>query len=433
MNKLKSQKEIMLNWKGKFDEPLVTIQCLAYNHQEYIKDAIEGFLLQETNFPFEIIIHDDASTDSTAKIIKDYEKKYSKIINPIYQKENKFQAGKKNEVGDIIYEQTKGKYIALCEGDDYWIDKDKLQIQIDYLKKNKNIDFCFHSSKRFDYLNGNEEKIIGIYANKTSILPFETILTRPHSMIPTASIVYSKEIKGKLIEFTRSNLYLKQADTILQIIAASKGGAIYINKTMSVYRYRVNDSWTHLYNHNYEFQLEVFLSKIKYFISLYSFLGSNNKNLYISLIMEITYKLAILLYDTNHHKKEVITKIFCSIIKKQLLVLGLDSSNLVLYGASSFTKWFVNNITNVNIECILDSNINKHNTQFCSYNIIHPSKMKNNVIPVLITLFGRESQISLDLQKEYKFKKEQIVIINDCNIDDFNLILDVLENNKTEK
>jgi glycosyltransferase involved in cell wall biosynthesis len=429
LNKLKNQKEIMLNWKGDISEPLVTIQCLAYNHQNYIKDAIEGFLSQETNFPFEIIIHDDASTDGTAKIIKVYEKKYSKIIKAIYQKENKFQAGKRNEIGDTIYEQTKGKYIALCEGDDYWIDESKLQIQIDEMNKDDNIHLCFHTAKRIDCLSDNDEIIIGKYDDKTSIIPFEFILTRPSGMIPTGSMIYTKEIKKKLIEFTKSNPYLEQADTIIQIIAASKGGSIYIDKTMSVYRYRFDGSWTHSYTHDSKFQISVLLSKIKYFMSLYEFIGLRNKTLFINLIMGVVCQLSILLNNIKHREKESINNILISIFNTKLLEKDLYSSELILYGASTLTKWFIDNFPNIKIKYILDSDINKHNELYNSIIIKHPSKVENKDEIIFITLIGREYQIGKELEEEYNFKKENIIIIDNASFDDFQKIDFIMQDN----
>ena len=105
--------------------PLVSICCITYNHEKFIKDAIEGFLMQKTDFPIEILIHDDASTDGTTEIIKKYEKEYPDLIHAVYQTENQYSQGKK--VFPILANQASGKYIALCEGDDYWTDPLKLQ------------------------------------------------------------------------------------------------------------------------------------------------------------------------------------------------------------------------------------------------------------------------------------------------------------------
>lgn len=116
-------------------EPLVSICCLAYNHEPYIRQCIEGFLMQKTSFVIEVLIHDDASTDKTADIIREYELKFPDLIKPIYQSENQYSKG----IGVTrVYQfsRARGKYIAMCEGDDYWTDPYKLQKQVDFLENN---------------------------------------------------------------------------------------------------------------------------------------------------------------------------------------------------------------------------------------------------------------------------------------------------------
>ena len=130
------------NYKFDSDEiPLVSISCITYNHKQYIRDAIEGFLMQITNFPVEILIHDDASTDGTAEIIREYEKQYPWLIKPVYQTENQYS--KHNGIiSKIQYVRALGKYIAFCEGDDYWTDPYKLQKMVDFLESNMWVDNC---------------------------------------------------------------------------------------------------------------------------------------------------------------------------------------------------------------------------------------------------------------------------------------------------
>ena len=121
--------------------PLVSIDCITYNHCKYIRDALEGFLMQRTNFPVEILIHDDASTDGTAEIIKEYEKQYPWLIKPVYQTENQYSKHN-GTISKIQYGSALGKYIAFCEGDDYWTDPYKLQKQVDFLESNVWVDIC---------------------------------------------------------------------------------------------------------------------------------------------------------------------------------------------------------------------------------------------------------------------------------------------------
>ncbi len=119
----------------KNSKPLVSIICEAYNHESYIHHALDGFIMQKTDFIFEILIHDDASTDKTADIIRQYENKYPDLIKPIYQKENQYSKGVKITTG-VQFTRAKGKYLAICEGDDYWTDPFKLQKQVNFLEKN---------------------------------------------------------------------------------------------------------------------------------------------------------------------------------------------------------------------------------------------------------------------------------------------------------
>jgi glycosyltransferase involved in cell wall biosynthesis len=122
---------------------VVTIVCIAYNQEKYISETIESFLMQKTNFNYEILIQDDASKDKTPEIIKKYEMQYPDIIRPVYQKENQYSKG--IQVLDFYQDIAKGKYIAVCEGDDYWTDPNKLQRQVDYMEKNQDCSACVHA------------------------------------------------------------------------------------------------------------------------------------------------------------------------------------------------------------------------------------------------------------------------------------------------
>lgn len=127
---------------------LVTIQCLTYNHEPFIRQCLEGFVMQATNFRFEAIVHDDASTDRTAAIIKEYADKYPDIIKPIFEVENQYSKHD-GTIGRSIRENTHGKYIAMCEGDDYWTDPYKLQKQVDFLESHPNYVMCSHRFNQY--------------------------------------------------------------------------------------------------------------------------------------------------------------------------------------------------------------------------------------------------------------------------------------------
>lgn len=137
----------------------VSICCVTYNHEKYIRHCLDGFVLQKTNFAFEILVHEDASTDNTASILKEYESKYPHLFRCVYQTENQFT--KQNTLVNILFKMAKGKYIALCEGDDYWTDPDKLQKQVDFLETNPQFTIHFTNASKIDNLNRLiKEKII---------------------------------------------------------------------------------------------------------------------------------------------------------------------------------------------------------------------------------------------------------------------------------
>ncbi|MCQ2104263.1 MAG: glycosyltransferase [Fibrobacter sp.] len=131
------------------DQPLVSILCAAFNQEKYIAQTIEGFLMQKVDFPVEIIIHDDASTDRTADIIRKYEKEYPNKIKGIYQTENQYS--KKVPIWDtFIYPKATGKYFAECEGDDYWTDPNKLKMQVDFLESHEDYVAIGHNVRIVD-------------------------------------------------------------------------------------------------------------------------------------------------------------------------------------------------------------------------------------------------------------------------------------------
>lgn len=144
----RTEEEIVRKWKS--DAPvLASICCIAYNQENYIGETIDSFLIQETEFPFEIILHDDASTDGTANVILEYQRKYPRLIQSIIQTENQYSKG-----GLInprfVFPKAAGKYIAICEGDDYWTDKEKLQKQVMFLESNPEYVITYTDCQPFD-------------------------------------------------------------------------------------------------------------------------------------------------------------------------------------------------------------------------------------------------------------------------------------------
>lgn len=211
---------------------MVSIRCTTYNHEKYIRDALEGFVMQKTNFRFEAIVHDDASTDGTAAIIREYAEKYPDIIKPIYETENQYSKHD-GSLRKIMNEACKGKYIALCEGDDYWIDPYKLQKQVDFLENNPKYSMAFHNAKVF-----YEE-------TKTFDESFSNVENRDYSgleifkkwTVPTASVLIRRDvIKSDLYNNAISDKKFIYGDILIFLSAAHYGKLRGISDVMSVYR-----------------------------------------------------------------------------------------------------------------------------------------------------------------------------------------------------
>lgn len=229
---LRTQEEIMKDWSEN-SKPLVSISCITYNHAPYIHQCIYGFLMQKTTFPFEILIHDDASPDGTADIIREYEKKYPLLIKPIYQTENQYSQGKTSVAETWNFPRAKGKYIALCEGDDYWIDENKLQMQVDFLENNPEYGMCFHDAVVVNELE-NEVDSFSYHVIEKDYSATELF---ENWVVPTASMLFKKEILCyKLAD--RKNFIA--GDIVLVEQACVYGKVHGFKKKMSVYRIQEN-------------------------------------------------------------------------------------------------------------------------------------------------------------------------------------------------
>lgn len=216
--------------------PLVSIVCEVYNHEPYLRQCLDGFVMQKTSFPYEILIHDDASTDGSAGIIREYEAKYPELFKPIYQTENQYSKGVQMWAS-IQFPRAQGKYIAICEGDDYWTDPYKLQKEVDLLEKDRTLMGVFTNSMIVDK-QGNTvmEKREKIYpGNRQCRYNLHDYFQNAPSY-PTATVVfrnvYGPEIREKMI-----HTYSKyMGDWTLWAILHSYGDFYYLDEVTSAYR-----------------------------------------------------------------------------------------------------------------------------------------------------------------------------------------------------
>ena len=233
---------------------LVSIICNTYNHESYIRDALESFVMQKTDFAYEVLVHDDASTDGTADIVREYEKKYPDLIKPIYQTENQYSKGV--TVSDINRKRAKGKYMAVCEGDDYWTDPYKLQKQYDAMERHPEVDMCAHAVQR---VQADSKRFITMIApaDGERLLTLEEIILEREIRLETNSLFYRSAILENSYEFRK----VLKMDYTLKVLGALRGGIWYLPECMSAYRVSAKGSWTLQMRKNTSKWLELFKRK----------------------------------------------------------------------------------------------------------------------------------------------------------------------------
>lgn len=238
----------MLEIEKKQKQIKVSICCLAYNHEKYIAKCLEGFLMQKTDFPFEVLIHDDFSSDKTGDIIREYARKYPEIIKPILETKNQFcNLGISGIYREILYPMAKGKYITYCEGDDYWSSPEKLQKQVDILEEHPECKMCLHYTRVVDENEnlsdwGYPLKRIGsgIYSG----YDFMKGLT-DGIFFHTTSFMCRKDYILKMIQSV-PDFYLESDvdDVPLLLYMGQLGSVFYLDEELTCYRRNSIGSWT---------------------------------------------------------------------------------------------------------------------------------------------------------------------------------------------
>lgn len=213
--------------------PLVAIRCTVYNHEPYLRDCLDGFVMQKTNFPFVAIVHDDASTDNSAAIIREYAEKYPDIIQPIYETENQWSKrdGSLVRIMNEALDATGCTYVAMCEGDDYWTDSEKLQKQVEYMESHSDFTICFHRIKCLMQATGElvDEYIVRDMPGESSIIDLAQ-----GNYIHSPSVVYRFDKNVKHI--FRSMGDCLPGDYVLWMLLAGQGKIWKMEEPMAVYR-----------------------------------------------------------------------------------------------------------------------------------------------------------------------------------------------------
>ncbi|MGN0364404.1 MAG: glycosyltransferase family 2 protein [Suilimivivens sp.] len=233
------------------NEVEVTVCCITYNHAKYVRKCLDGLVEQKTNFSFEILIYDDASTDETIEIIKEYVYRYPKLFVLMLQKENQYSKGNRSTLTQFMLPKARGKYIAVCEGDDFWCDQFKLQKQYDALQRYENCNMCTH---RVEIVRENGDEYgacipqrnisCGEMKGKTLI---DYIAFEDTHLFHTSSMFFRREdIVEELKNPPSFMLATAAEDRALFLLFATKGNIYYIDDCMSKYRIQSEGSWSSL-------------------------------------------------------------------------------------------------------------------------------------------------------------------------------------------
>ena len=212
------------------EQPLVSIICTVFNHGPYLRACLDGFVMQKTSFPFEIVIHDDASTDDSAQIIREYEAEYPELFRPVYQTKNQYSQNV-NIWGHIQFPMAKGKYIAICEGDDCWTDPYKLQKQFDFMEKNPDCSLCFHNAMIHWYDSDKPDEIYADIIDR--FYSGEELLN--NWICPTASYFLRTCFISAYVDYMDNYPGIPFGDIPLVVYYSLQGSIYGCSETMSVY------------------------------------------------------------------------------------------------------------------------------------------------------------------------------------------------------
>lgn len=230
--------EIKQGWKS--NKVVVSIAFHTFNHERYVEQAMDSFLSQETTFAFEIIAHDDCSTDGTANILRRYKREYPSIITLIEQKTNQYSQGKRPP--RTTYPLARGEFIAVCEGDDYWSSRTKLAAQVNALTRHPQVDLCIHSGWELNMTSGDSRPHCR-HSSKEKIFGVSKVFNKASQFSPTASLVFKTSCLDRFPDWFFDDPELPYGDFFIEVISG-KNGIVYLPTPMSTYRRGVEGSYT---------------------------------------------------------------------------------------------------------------------------------------------------------------------------------------------
>ena len=291
------------------EEIAVSVFCRAYNHEKYIRRCLDGFIMQKTNFKFEVLINDDASTDHTAEIIKEYEERYPDIIRPVYQSENQYSKGVKI-TNAFLLPKARGKYVATCEGDDYWIDEKKLQKQYDFLETHPEYSACVHCA-RYHILDGRGNDRIVPFIQESKEYSIDEIIAADGDGFATNSLFRRREVAESIPECFSAKGF---GDYQAFMYSAICGKVYCMSDVMSVYNQGTEGSWIDRIWNNPQKRIDHLHEKIRMLDAVDKHYNESFHKPLSEKINDIQYEIYIL-EDNNLKLKE---EPYASIHRKRL-------------------------------------------------------------------------------------------------------------------
>lgn len=218
-------------------QPTVSVVCIAFNQVKYIRQCMESIVTQKTSFPFHLLIHDDCSTDGTTEIIREFEEKYPDIVKPLYEEENQYKKGGVMP-SYLVLPHVTGKYVAFCEGDDYWDDPLKLQKQFDALEANPDCHLCVHRVKTV-WENGEDSGIsIPNKFSGTQNIPSETFIRSVEDFqFHLLSFFFrGEDIRAYINDLPEFAKIADVSDECFELYFGNLGNVCFIDETMASHR-----------------------------------------------------------------------------------------------------------------------------------------------------------------------------------------------------
>ena len=287
------------------NKPCLTVICLTYNQEKYIAKALDGFVSQKANSPFKVIVHDDASTDKTPEIIQEYAKRYPELIMPILEKENLYSKGF-DILMTVLRPLIDTKYVAFCEGDDYWCDDNKVQLQLDYMENNDDCVACVHNSSLIDEKGLSLQRFINNESQDCDLSAETIIKSAGGGLFQTSSV------------FLRSSVLFEKPDCFaikgigdypLAIYLSSRGRVHYLSRVMSCYRVNSIGSWSLKLKKDKKSRKAFFSDAISGLNAMNAYTNRRYDSAFKYAIKEFTFsrsgsfkKILLALFDSDYRK-----------------------------------------------------------------------------------------------------------------------------------